>query len=159
MKLQLNSLAALERLIGGDTEIELDIRNNIVQAFAGKYLKDVANSNAFKTSLANAQKKILELVKEEYTKVIEGSGIASIKKGEYWNSPRAIVLSNDIKVEIGCTVRDHLEAVVAEEVERAMKKFDSDYFERKINSYVTDTVNTRIRDGVRAKMEAALKGV
>jgi hypothetical protein len=163
MKLQLNSLASLERLIGGDTEVELDIRNNIVQAFAGKYLKDIANTNVFKTSLANAQNAILALVKEEYTKAIESSGIASIQRGEYWNSPRAIVLSNDIKVKIECTVRDHLDDVIAKEVEQAMKKFNSDYIEHKINTYITDVVNTRIRDsarirdGVRAKMEAVLK--
>ena len=39
MKLQLNSLAALERLIGGDTDVEVEIRNNVIQAFANKYLK------------------------------------------------------------------------------------------------------------------------
>lgn len=27
MKLQINSLAALERLIGGDTEVEIEVRN------------------------------------------------------------------------------------------------------------------------------------
>jgi hypothetical protein len=157
MKLQLNSLAALERLIGGDTAVELDIRNNIVQAFAGKYLKDVAKTDAFKESIAAAENRILALVKEEYTKVIESSGIVTIKRGEYWNSQRAITLSTDVQTQISATVRDNLYAVVAKEVAEALKKFDAEYFERTINAYVTDIVNTRIRDGVRAKMEAVLK--
>ena len=38
-KIQINSLEALERLIGGDTELEIEVRNSIVQEFAKKYLK------------------------------------------------------------------------------------------------------------------------
>jgi hypothetical protein len=41
---QINSLDALECLIGGDSEFEFDIRNNVVQKFAEKHLKTVANS-------------------------------------------------------------------------------------------------------------------
>ena len=42
MKIQINSLAALERLIGGDSDIEIDIRNSVVQAFSKKHLKNIA---------------------------------------------------------------------------------------------------------------------
>lgn len=42
MKIQINSLDALERLIGGDSEVEIEIRNSIVQEFTKKYLKSVA---------------------------------------------------------------------------------------------------------------------
>jgi uncharacterized protein YqeY len=44
MKIQINSLAALERLIGGDTELEIEVRNSVVQAFSKKHLKSVADS-------------------------------------------------------------------------------------------------------------------
>jgi len=43
MKIQINNLEALERLIGGDTELEIDIRNSVVQRFTEKHLKGVAN--------------------------------------------------------------------------------------------------------------------
>ena len=42
VKIQINSLEALERLIGGDTQLEIDLRNSIVQEFSKKYLKAVA---------------------------------------------------------------------------------------------------------------------
>lgn len=48
MKIQINSLQALERLIGGDNEIEIEIRNSVVQDFASKHLKSVADSDGFK---------------------------------------------------------------------------------------------------------------
>ena len=41
MKIQINSLEALERLIGGDTQVEIEIRNSIVQEFTKKYLKSL----------------------------------------------------------------------------------------------------------------------
>ena len=39
VKIQINSLEALERLIGGDPSLEFDIRNNVAQKFAAKHLK------------------------------------------------------------------------------------------------------------------------
>ena len=50
MKIQINSLKALERLIGGDNELEIEIRNSIVQEFTKKHLKSIYNdiiSDAF----------------------------------------------------------------------------------------------------------------
>lgn len=43
LTLQINSIHALEKLIGGDTKVEVDIRNSVVQAFATKHLKCIAN--------------------------------------------------------------------------------------------------------------------
>jgi hypothetical protein len=36
VKIQINSLEALERLIGNDNNLEIDIRNSIVQNFTKK---------------------------------------------------------------------------------------------------------------------------
>lgn len=41
MKIQINSLEALERLIGGDSELEFDIRQSVVEAFTKKHLKNI----------------------------------------------------------------------------------------------------------------------
>lgn len=48
LKIQINNLEALERLIGGDSEIEIEIRNNIVQEFSKKHLKAIAESSVMK---------------------------------------------------------------------------------------------------------------
>ena len=42
--LQINSIDVIERLIGGDSEVEVDIRNNVVQRFAEKHLKATERS-------------------------------------------------------------------------------------------------------------------
>ena len=51
IKIQINSLAALERLIGGDSELEIELRQSVVEAFARKHLKVVVNSEVFKEAV------------------------------------------------------------------------------------------------------------
>ena len=56
LKLQLTG-DALERMLGGDTELEIDIRQCIAEEFAGRYLKQVANTagvQALKNELVSA---------------------------------------------------------------------------------------------------------
>jgi len=48
IKIQINSLEALERLIGGDSELEIQIRNNVVQDFTAKHLKALATNDMIK---------------------------------------------------------------------------------------------------------------
>lgn len=48
IKIQIASLEALERLIGGDSQLEIEIRESVVQNFAKKHLKGVAEAKSFK---------------------------------------------------------------------------------------------------------------
>ncbi len=52
LTIQINSLEALERLIGGDSQVEIDVRNNIVQAFAEKHLKALAGSSQINVAIS-----------------------------------------------------------------------------------------------------------
>lgn len=49
MKVQINSLAALERLIGDDKEMEITVKSSIINEFAKSYIKSVANSEIVDT--------------------------------------------------------------------------------------------------------------
>lgn len=66
VKIQINSLEALERLIGGDSELEIEIRNSVVQKFTTKHLKALANSMQVKVS-ENSIKKYIE---EDFVDII-----------------------------------------------------------------------------------------
>lgn len=57
---------ALVRLIGGNTEAEIAIREGIVQTFARTHLKAVANSQAFQPQL----EKVVSAVTEEFRKML-----------------------------------------------------------------------------------------
>lgn len=58
LKIQINSLEALERLLGGDNEIEMDIRQNIVETFTRKHLKSLANADLIDKASQGLKKEI-----------------------------------------------------------------------------------------------------
>lgn len=43
VKIQINSLEALERLIGGDSDLEVQLRQNVAEKFSVKYIKALAH--------------------------------------------------------------------------------------------------------------------
>ena len=64
MKLQINNKEALERLIGGDNETEMTIRNNIVQDFTRNHLKALVNNEGIQKAVNEVQ----SLLRQEVTK-------------------------------------------------------------------------------------------
>lgn len=87
-KIQINSLEALERLIGNDNELEIEIRNSIVQNFTKKYLKDLAKAELM-TSIAKAvQNEVMSEFFEEI-KVSRWNSTKIVFKKEYLEKIRA----------------------------------------------------------------------
>jgi hypothetical protein len=69
IKIQLNSLDSLERLIGGDSEIELSIRNNIVQEFTKKHLKSLVQDEIITKNVAKVKSDLeFEILNSFYDK-------------------------------------------------------------------------------------------
>lgn len=60
IKIQLNSLEALERLISNDAQLEFEIKNSVVQSFVTKHLKGIANESM----VQNAEREVQKIVKE-----------------------------------------------------------------------------------------------
>lgn len=60
MKITLDN-KALERLIGGNTEAEIELRNCIVQEFTNKHLKGLVNHEL----IEQLNEKIFDIIKEE----------------------------------------------------------------------------------------------
>ena len=67
MKIQMNNLEALERLIGGESEVEMDIRASIVDAFCKKHLKSIANEEFVKRMAEAVKTEINGKLLVEYT--------------------------------------------------------------------------------------------
>lgn len=141
MKLQLNSKEALDRLIGGDSELEMHIRNNIVQEFTKKHLKALTETDLMKQSI----KDITNAIERETTQYF----------GEYkgnWN--RELQLKQEIKDminnhisywvenQIGKKVREEVDKVINLDVriEKAVQSkidyINSNYFNDQVNKEV-----------------------
>jgi hypothetical protein len=130
LTIQINSLEALERLIGGDTAAEVDIRNSVVQKFTEKHLKALAgqpNIQAIADSIGTATRASVE--------ELLNARIGTITKN--W---RGIVDS----------VR--LNASVVAEIDRAVKAVA----DKLIDQAVQSTFD-KLKDGLEARISGAVK--
>ncbi len=75
-------MQAIERLIGGDSEVEIEVRNSVVQAFAKKHLNEIAND----ALVAKARKEIYSQIDIMFGEIVKSkSGY-----GEYKVNPEAL---------------------------------------------------------------------
>lgn len=139
-KIQINSLAALERLIGGDTELEVEIRNSVVQEFTKKHLKNIAEHN-----VAAATSRI----QEEVRKVAE----------QHFGNMRSTVLGYVWKpsAQIAQTIRDSVEEEARVIVHNKVKEvFDSKDFDNLIQQVVDRRVDVEFNEKIRWEVKKRL---
>lgn len=150
MKVQLDK-TALEAMIGGDTEAEIEIRNSIVQAFAKKYLKGVANEHI----VQRARDTVEEFVRKE---------IASIS----WST---VSLDNRLVARIRQAVIEEVDKIIDDQIETikidlsrritsAAKKL-TDSMDSKISEQINYATTRELNDRVAARfkqLSALLEG-
>ena len=147
-KIQINSLDALERLIGGDTELEIEVRNSVIQKFAEKHLKPLANSSAFK--------KIEDQLRKDAADQLSGD-IATFKR-DWQGYVSDIKLRPEIKDEMSRQVRTMIDDKIREAVTEAVtfwanEKEVEDRITKRM-AYYTDEL---IKDEVRKRIEELKK--
>ena len=148
MKLQINSLEALERLIGGDTEIEVDVRNNIVEAFAKKYLKSIVQSANF----SGLQSRVLKDLEAEVDAAV-AKEVGTVRRA-YQGAAPTVQLRDAIRSSIQTAVVE----VIKPLVENATAEFTSRYTTT-IQAMVDKAINAEFQKRVDAAVEARLKEI
>lgn len=150
MKIQINSLEALERLIGGDSELEIEIRNSIVQEFAKKHLKCLAQTEVIATAVTDAKTIFTDFAKSEVTRQI-----GEVKR--HWGT-LSYNLEKDVINAIKDAVSRELRVTIAEHVESLAKKHVEGLdIEKFINKKIDTTIQEKIESGVRKRFEEVLK--
>lgn len=76
LRLHLNA-AALERLLGGDAEVEIRLRHQIVNEFARKHLKVIADSEAVREATKALRAVFDQEVRERIGQFVKG-GVADL---------------------------------------------------------------------------------
>jgi len=151
LTLQINSKEALERLIGGDSQTEIDIRNSVVQKFSEKYLKSVANSDAMKSTLYQIQSAITQNVKEQCEREV------ATFKTTYGGSITDIKLNPAVQKEIDTQVRAIAYDVIQKQVDKSVafwannaeiEKIVAKKFEYYTNEIISNKVKERL-DAIR----------
>lgn len=105
MKIQINSLAALERLIGDDKEMEITVKSSIINEFAKSYIKSVANSEIVDT--------IKRAVFEEVKKTNYFGLLVQNKSNHYRID---YLLSDEAKELVKTQVRQEVDKLIKEAV-------------------------------------------
>lgn len=153
IKIQINSLAALERLIGGDSDIEIQVRNNIVQEFTKRYLKDLVATEElkrFKNEIINSVREEIKANIHEEIKVpgytYPRSVIKPEVKKELINSVRADIMSeicDEIKTNLGVDkAKEIIESETQNVLNNLLRKLSKESLEATINL----RVKTKLRE-------------
>jgi len=152
VKIQINSLEALERLIGGDSELELELRGTIVQEFAKKHLKGVADE----ASINDASIVIRKYVENNYLKISNyytKEYTANVKFKEQIEKEVQSIFSR----EVNKSIRDYVDS--DETIAMIKKRIDDKVIAAavKIEGELSDTILTkRIDDLVNKKLREKL---
>lgn len=157
LTLQINSLEALERLIGGDTETELAIRDNIANAFAGKYLKPLAKEileNIIDELMAPARDELERQMKPFFTtEAIGGWGnnktVLSLHHKRIIGEKAKEVFDHEVSTILSQTVSDS-EGVIKAKMSAAIAQIDAylEYAmsEQRFNKLVNDAAQAKINE-------------
>ena len=148
IKIQINSLEALERLIGGEAEMEVSIRNSVVQQFSETHLKSLVNSSLMKDT-ANA---VANEIKAEFFETITTN---------QWGNKQTLfspAVKEKLKNSLMMAARRELAVVVNEALEEVKHK---EYIKERLvyaAEYITDTLTDRnIEERLNKMVDARLK--
>lgn len=145
LTIQINNLEALERLIGGDSDVEIDIRNSVVQKFAEKHLKAVANSVELNKSMESFRKTLNEHLTEQVVK-----HIGEFKTYYSGGTPYDLKLHPDFQRLVDANIKNAVNKMIDENVKAGIAKSTSDL---DINSLIEKRIDMGIAAIVRAKVD------
>lgn len=147
LTIQINNLEALERLIGGDSEVEVDIRNSVVQRFAEKHLKPLANGHEISDTLTAIMSDIRKQISEKCEKEI------ATFQTTWGGSVHDIKLRPEIKAEIERQVRTLTDEHIRKSVEEALKFWANETelkkrIDNRFEYYTTDVINAELKSRI-----------
>lgn len=145
--IQINSLEALERLIGGDEETLIDIRNSVVQEFTKKHLKSLLTDEM----VDSIKKSILDELKGDY--------FVKYSNNHYYLDELRPGIAAAIKNEVKPLIREEIEKLVKESlnvekisndlnfaIKEAVNKIESSITDRQLNNRLDKLVDERLRN-------------
>lgn len=155
-KIQINSLQAIERLIGGDTETEIEIRRSIVLEFVKSHLWKLLSEDSIKKQIEKISNQVSERVQAEVDLAAMRCMVA--------HTDFAPTLNRHWKSEISNFAQQSVQSLVRSAIDSAVKLAIADAMEdiqKQVNSAVAHNikyqVETAVRERVKAAMNAALE--
>lgn len=105
VKLQVASVKVLERLLGGDTELEVDLRNSVAQEFAKRHLKAVVASREFDTHM----RKFEDVIRQEAQEVLGHKKKGFLVSGSVLNDETKMLVKAQVENEVKRLIRETID--------------------------------------------------
>lgn len=131
VKIQINSLEALERLIGEDKELEIVVKESIINEFAKNHLKAVINNEFLKDLKCEIMK---DLKKTDYL------GILKSEKKDYFGN-KVLYLSDKTAKLVKSCVLNEVDQIIRETTDEVREELNSMVRER-LQSTAASVVNS-----------------
>ena len=155
VKIQINSLEALERLIGGDSELEIDIRRSVVANFTKKYLSDIAKEENIQAMAQKIHDDAVGRARDEAAKKILTKTKTGWRRGE-------TVLTAEMQKQVDAAVQSAVGAIAAKVVVEKLETYVEEWMKaRKLEKWLECAIeriyNSKLCDMVKKKTEKSAK--
>lgn len=150
MKLSL-SLPALERLLGNDTEMEIELRHQIVENFTKKHLIGVVKSEAYQETW----KAMREVIKQAI--LVE---VGQYTRKDYWSGVKEddLRIKSDIKELITIAVNKAVDEALKTAISTKIESYYSGQWARYIDERVKKTfdaaIDKLVAEGIASRLKA-----
>lgn len=151
-KIQINSLAAVERLIGGDTETEIELRKSIVNEFTKAHLWKLIEDEELQKSI----KAVTEAVRSRIEVAVDRKVDVELAESRFCNQELKAYWKDQINKYAERAVASMVSAEIAKAVSAAIED-RMKVIEDAVRSSVDFNVKRAIHDSVSARMKAALE--
>lgn len=160
----------LERLLGGNSEMEIEIRQAAAAEFAKRYLKDIVASETVKKAIQTIHSQTDDMIKAANVAVSdhisETFGTLKKKENGAWNSPSYTFTPNaEFKKHMDEFALKQFEKVVQKYYDEAYKKMLDALDDRvkrinaEIGAAILKQVNAEIVTQVKEQVQAKLKSI
>jgi hypothetical protein len=145
MKLEL-TLPALERLIGGDSEVEAQLRRQIAQAFAFRYLKGIVDQDMIEV----VRSQVVGECRQELESLLnERIGYLKLTSGRY-----QVQLEEGIQKRVDAYIAEHLEKLIEKSLAQSERRIKAS-----IESFIGFAMTSQVNDVLKKTMQANIAEV
>jgi hypothetical protein len=150
MKLSLN-LPALERLLGGDTEVEVELRDQIVSQFMKRHLPEVVKGETYYKTLTELRAVLEEAVREE---------VGQLSSGGWSVTNEGHRVRGEIKQVIEAEAYKAVNAAVAKAVDDRIHYYEKQWaplIAKKVEECFTRNIDELVKAEVARRLDQAAK--
>lgn len=154
MKLSI-STEALNRLLGGDTELEIELRHQVAKQFTKDHLLPLVNSEAFKAvmkEISNAAEGVRQVALDEIRREI------GTFKQDRWHDPLKLELVTKIKELVQECARNAVKNSIDEIVKNHIAYYErtwTPHIDKKVKEAFDKNIEKQIQERIEARLKVA----